>query len=125
MRLLLYGRPSFTPITNNVFVLYCCIILLSIFIFPVRGFYLLSPFVFSSIFPSCLILNCFLAKGSLSLEYPALSLLEEAYCQRYISTHYTSTSKSLLNSGTQSLKHGASSVKRRKSSSLRHTAPRI
>lgn len=83
---------------------------------------MLSPFVFSFIFPFCLILICFLAKDSLSLKYSALSLLEETYClhlQGYIGP------RSLLNSGNRLLKHGASSIKTRKSSSLRHIAPRV
>jgi len=90
MLLLLCGRPSITLIPENGFAFYSCIISLSIFLFPAKGFYLLSPFVFSSIFPFCLILVFILAKGPLSLKYPALSLLEETYClhlQGYISPH--------------------------------------
>jgi len=90
MLLPLCGRTSFTPIPNKTFAFYSCIISLSLFLCPARGFYLLSPFVFSSIFPFCLILICFLAKGPLSLKYPVLSLLEETYylhLQGYISPH--------------------------------------
>jgi len=73
-------KTKLTPITNNRCAFYSRTILLSIFLFPARWFYLLSPFVFSSIYPFCLILICFLAKDPLPLEYPALSLLEETYC---------------------------------------------